>query len=70
MLVLAGFAGLMTNQPATTLETALTRIDKAREYTVRVSIPGGEKVLRFRRHGHAAEGTTWEGWRVQPYLLR
>jgi hypothetical protein len=55
--------------PPTEVERVVARIGEAKEYTIRVSIPGGgESVMRFQSK-ESNEGATWAGWRVVPYLL-
>jgi len=55
--------------PPSAVEGVVARIGAAKEYTLRVSIPGGgESVTRFKSETNN-EGNTWAGWHVVPYLL-
>ena len=43
-------------------------IGKADEYTMRVSAPGVEKVIRCQQKTNG-DDTSWGGWRIVPYIL-
>jgi hypothetical protein len=51
-------------------EAAVNAISDAKEYTMRISAPGVEKTVTFRKGmTAAANDSTWSGWRIVPYLL-
>jgi len=68
-VLLTGLAAFAADPPPTAVQTAVARIEKATEYTLKVAIPGGgEKVVPFVAKTDK-EDTSWAGWRVVPYLL-
>jgi hypothetical protein len=73
LTTLLGFLAMLPPEllqpPPTVVEAALSRISKSREYTMRISIPGGgEHVMKFKAQDDG-EGTTWGGWRIVPNLI-
>lgn len=61
------------DKPPTPTQIVADKIHHTRQYTLRVSVPGGtEQVYPFRYEGDndGATGNNWGGWRIVPSVIR